>query len=85
MRSAAAAAATAALTGVWCLASPGASAAQGAFTVPSPAAITAEQIVDRSVEVRGGLQAWQKITTIIWAGHLESERSPVSSLPFELK
>jgi hypothetical protein len=85
MRSAAAAAATAALTASWCLASPVLSAAQGALSVPAPAAITAEQIVDQSVEVRGGLKAWQKITTIIWAGHLESERSPVPSLPFELK
>jgi outer membrane lipoprotein-sorting protein len=50
-----------------------------------PPAPTAEQIVDKCVEVRGGLAAWQKIATIIWAGHLESDRSPVPSLPFRLE
>jgi len=47
--------------------------------------MTTEQIVDKSVEVRGGLEAWRKIATIIWVGHLESERSPVPSLPFRLE
>lgn len=47
--------------------------------------MTAEQIVERNIEVRGGLAAWGKIETIIWAGHLESERSPVPTLPFQLE
>jgi hypothetical protein len=51
----------------------------------SPVFLSAEQIADRSVEVRGGLQAWQKIDTVIWAGHLESQRSAVPSLPFRLE
>jgi hypothetical protein len=49
------------------------------------AALTAEQIVDRNIAVRGGLPAWHKIETIIWAGHIESERSPVPNLPFQLE
>jgi len=60
-------------------------AASGESTEPVPAGLTAEQIVDRSVEVRGGLQAWHKIVTIIWAGHLESQRSAVSTVPFQLE
>jgi outer membrane lipoprotein-sorting protein len=48
-------------------------------------AMTAEQIVDKNVEVRGGLPAWRKITTIMWVGHLESDRSPIPSLPFRLE
>jgi hypothetical protein len=60
-------------------------AAQNDAGGPSAVTLTAEQIVDRSVEVRGGLQAWRKIATIIWVGHLESERSPVPSLPFQLE
>jgi outer membrane lipoprotein-sorting protein len=75
----------AALAAACCVALSAARAAQHDAAGPSAAALTAEQIVDRSVEVRGGLKAWQKIATIIWAGHLESERSPVPSLPFELK
>jgi hypothetical protein len=67
------------------LASSVALAALGASAAPPPAALTAEQIVDKSVAVRGGLEAWQKIETIIWAGHLESDRSPVPSLPFRLE
>jgi outer membrane lipoprotein-sorting protein len=57
---------------------------------PDPAeaassALTAEQIVDRSVDVRGGLPAWNKVATIIWTGHLESQRSAIPSLPFRLE
>lgn len=51
----------------------------------APVFLSAEQIADRSVEVRGGLPAWRKIETIIWAGHLESQRSSVPSLPFRLE
>lgn len=48
-------------------------------------ALTAQQIVDRSIEVQGGLQAWGRISTLIWEGHLESQRSSLSSLPFRLE
>jgi len=67
-----------------CLAS-AAATTQGDVTAPASAALTAEQIVDRSVEVRGGLEAWRKITTLIWAGHLESARSAAPSVPFQLE
>lgn len=73
------------LAATCCMAWSAAGAALGDAAGPSPAALSAEQIVDRSVEVRGGLQAWRKIATIIWVGHLESERSPVPSLPFQLE
>src|ERR1700676_5642223 len=75
----------AALAAACCVAWSAARATQDHAAGPSSAALTAEQIVDRTVEVRGGLEAWRKIATIIWAGHLESERSPVPSLPFQLK
>lgn len=68
-----------------CLALFCAPAAAGDSGEQAPAALTAEQIVDKSVEVRGGLQAWRKIATIIWVGHLESARSPVPSLPFRIE
>jgi outer membrane lipoprotein-sorting protein len=51
----------------------------------APATLTAEQIVDKNVAVRGGLETWRKVATIIWTGHLESERSPLPSLPFRLE
>lgn len=65
--------------------------AAGSITVraaegrPAAEPQTAEQIVDKSIEVRGGQEAWAKIATIIWVGHLESQRSPVPSLPFRLE
>jgi hypothetical protein len=75
----------AALAAAGCVAMSAARAAAEAARGPSTAALSAEQIVDRSVQVRGGLPAWRKITTIIWVGHLESERSSVPSLPFQLE
>jgi len=76
----------AALAATFCLLlSAAAQAALGDAASKLPGPLTGEQIVDRSVEVRGGLEAWRKIGTIIWAGHLESERSAVPKLPFELK
>jgi hypothetical protein len=79
------AAATAALAATCFLAMAGVSAAASGPGNSPPAALSAEQIVDRCVEVRGGLAAWSKIATITWVGHLESERSPVPSLPFQLQ
>jgi outer membrane lipoprotein-sorting protein len=81
----AAAVAAAALAVTCGLALPAAKAAQNDLAVPAQAAMTAEQIVDRSVEVRGGLQAWRKVAAIIWEGHLESARSTVPSLRFRLE
>ena len=80
-----AAAATVALAAACCLALPAARAAQSDATRSAPAFLTAEQIADRCVEVRGGRQAWSKVVTIIWAGHLESQRSTVPNLPFRLE
>jgi len=78
--------ATAALAAACALALPAARAALGdPPTEGAPSALSAEQIADRSVEVRGGLEAWRRISTIIWAGHLESQRSTVPSLPFRLE
>lgn len=73
------------LVAACCLALPVAWAVAGDGPSSDARPLSAEQIVDRSVEVRGGLEAWRKITTIIWAGHLESSRSTVPRLPFELK
>ena len=81
----AAAAATAGLAAACCFALPAARAAQGDSAGSALTFLTAEQIADRSVEVRGGLQAWSKVVTIIWAGHLETQRSTVPSLPFRLE
>lgn len=46
--------------------------------------LSVEEIVARNVAARGGLDAWRKTETMVWVGHIESARAPVSSLQFEL-
>jgi hypothetical protein len=45
----------------------------------------AADIVARNAAARGGLEAWRKVETMVWMGHLESARTPAPSLPFELE
>jgi len=47
--------------------------------------LTAEQVVEKNVTARGGLDAWRKVRTMIWTGHIESTHAPVPSLPFVLE
>jgi outer membrane lipoprotein-sorting protein len=49
------------------------------------APLTAAQIVEKTVAARGGLEAWQKIETMAWVGHVESASSPARKLPFLLE
>jgi hypothetical protein len=61
-----------------------------AFNVWAPAkdtTLTADQIVDRYVAACGGIEAWKKIDSMAWTGHIEASDSAMSSVPFlmELK
>jgi len=47
-------------------------------------ALTAPEIVAKNVAARGGLEAWRKVETMVWTGHLESARTPAPSMPFLL-
>ncbi|HEY6095065.1 MAG TPA: hypothetical protein VIU93_08970 [Gallionellaceae bacterium] len=47
--------------------------------------LDASQIVEKNVAARGGLEAWRKIQTMVWVGHIESENAPGPSLPFVLE
>ena len=47
--------------------------------------LSAEQIVAKNVAARGGLDAWRKVDTMVWIGHLESERAPLPSMGFILE
>jgi hypothetical protein len=44
-----------------------------------------EEVVARSVAARGGLDAWRKVETMVWVGHIESAHAPAPSLPFRLE
>lgn len=49
---------------------------------PEPA-LSAASIVEKNVASRGGLEAWRKIQTMVWIGHIETR--PGSSLPYILE
>ncbi len=61
-----------------------AAAAGGADTGPG---LTAAQIVEKNVAARGGLEAWRKIQTMTWTGHIETGNpaAPIVPFVFELK
>ena len=46
--------------------------------------LTASQIVEKNVAARGGLDAWRKIQSMVWVGHIENNSAPGPSLPFDL-
>jgi hypothetical protein len=62
-------------------------AAAGAQLLPAraPAAgLSADAIVAKNVAARGGLEAWRKVETMVWLGHIESSHAPLPSMPFKL-
>jgi outer membrane lipoprotein-sorting protein len=64
-----------------------AAAAAAAVLADEPAAapmLTAAQVVERNAAARGGLEAWRKIETMAWAGHVESVSSG-RRVPFVLE
>lgn len=44
--------------------------------------ITVEQILDRYVAARGGAEAWRKIQTMDFTGHIESGPGGITKVPF---
>jgi hypothetical protein len=48
-------------------------------------ALTAPQIVAKNAAARGGLEAWRKIQTMVWVGHLESASAHMQSVQFVLQ
>jgi outer membrane lipoprotein-sorting protein len=62
-----------------------------ALPAQSPAAIeagrgalmpTAEQIIEKNVAARGGIEAWRKIEALGWAGHIERANAPGQRVEF---
>ena len=64
----------------WC-----AAGAVAANSPPAAGELTAEQIVEKNVAARGGLEAWHKIETMVWIGHMETPGGQVSQIPFVLQ
>ena len=45
-------------------------------------ATTAAEVIDRNVAARGGLDAWRKVETMVWLGHLEHGGRETQRIPF---
>jgi len=43
---------------------------------------TAAEVIDRNVAARGGLDAWRKVDTMVWLGHLEHGGRETQRIPF---
>jgi hypothetical protein len=49
---------------------------------PGISELTTEQVVEKNVAARGGAEAWAKIQTMVWVGHMQSEHAPVPIMAF---
>lgn len=67
------------------LAACSAAGAVAANTAPAVPDLTAEQIVEKNVAARGGAEAWSKIETMVWVGHMETQGSATAPVPFVLQ
>jgi hypothetical protein len=47
--------------------------------------LSATQIVEKNVAARGGLDAWRKVQSMVWIGHIEGANVPETRLPFALE
>jgi hypothetical protein len=62
-------------------------AAQAAVesNVAPASTLSAAQIVEKNVAARGGLEAWRKIQTMTWTGHVENGSAAGRGMPFVLE
>jgi hypothetical protein len=58
------------------------SLAAGRVTAAEP---SAAEIVAKNVAARGGLDAWRKVETMVWIGHIESAHTPMPIMQFKLE
>jgi outer membrane lipoprotein-sorting protein len=59
--------------------------ASGANVPAVPSGMSAAQVVERSVEARGGLQAWRAVQTMSYSGLLDAGGKKSAQLPFLLE
>ena len=55
------------------------------ITAWAQSGLTAAQIVEKNASARGGIEAWQKIQTMAWVGHIESAKLLGRNIPFLLE
>jgi hypothetical protein len=47
--------------------------------------LSAAQIVKKNVAARGGLEAWRKIQTMVWSGHMQSSHAAIPNMLFVMQ
>jgi outer membrane lipoprotein-sorting protein len=52
---------------------------------PTETPLSAEQIVEKNLAARGGLQAWRKVETMAWMGHVQGAAGSMPPMPFILQ
>jgi len=52
--------------------------------LPEKHDLNVDQIVEKNVAARGGADAWRKIQTMAWVGHVTSANAPSDEVPFAL-
>lgn len=57
-------------------------ATKGSSSAPQ---MTVAEIVAKNAAARGGLEAWRKIQTMVWLGHIISAHAAVPSMPFTME
>jgi hypothetical protein len=57
-------------------------AASPSESVAAAQDLTADQVVDRYVAACGGAEAWKKVETMTWEGHVETGPGGISKAPF---
>jgi len=63
------------------------SAAAATLSTPPnpPSQLGVAEIVARNVSARGGQEAWRRIETMVWSGHVAGARGSASAMPFALE
>jgi hypothetical protein len=69
----------------WAIAAGLSTLANAAAQPSAPSGMTVAQILEKNAEARGGAEAWRKIETMIWVGHVESSNAQAPKLPFMLE
>jgi hypothetical protein len=67
------------------VASPAAKAATAGRSAVQTPAKTAAEVIDRNAAARGGIDAWRKVETMVWLGHLEHKSRDAQHVPFVMQ
>ncbi len=59
-------------------------ASSGPVAARAPAT-SAAQVIERNIAARGGVEAWRKVETMVWLGHLERNTRDAQRIPFVMQ